>query len=288
MNSQQLSTKEWIERIVIAVMFTVVGSFIIIVFSQYRPMLPGFSDTLGRLGVILFLFISALLARRNKLLNPYWQMIFGLFVMIFAVSLDWWTAQFVQDSLGGFPNSPVGLALEKFKTVVVVALVIVLSTRFTGNSLGSVYLQRGDLKRGLTIGLIAFGICVAGAIPMSKLMFTGEDVSLSELIVWAPWILIAVLGNAANEELLFRGLFLRKLEPFFGKLLSNLLIVFVFTGLHLGVTYTQDQMIFLAVVVPLSLAWGYIMQKTDSAWGSILFHAGTDIPIFLAIFSTRF
>jgi membrane protease YdiL (CAAX protease family) len=97
--------------------------------------------------------------------------------------------------------------------------------------------------------------------------------------------LISVLANAAQEELLFRGLFLRKLQPFLGSLLSNLLIVFVFTLLHKGVTYSSNDYIFLAILIPLGLAWGYIMQKTDSIWGSILFHAGTDIPIFLGIFS---
>jgi membrane protease YdiL (CAAX protease family) len=35
----------------------------------------------------------------------------------------------------------------------------------------------------------------------------------------------------------------------------------------------------------LGLAWGYIMQKTDNAWGSILFHAGADILVFLGVFS---
>jgi hypothetical protein len=28
------------------------------------------------------------------------------------------------------------------------------------------------------------------------------------------------------------------------------------------------------------------MQKTDSVWGSILLHAGMDIPVMLGIFST--
>jgi membrane protease YdiL (CAAX protease family) len=87
------------------------------------------------------------------------------------------------------------------------------------------------------------------------------------------------------EELLFRGLFLRKLEPFFGKILSNLMIAFVFTVIHGSVNYTADQYLFLAILFPLALAWGYIMQKTDSLWGSILFHAGMDIPIMLGIFS---
>jgi membrane protease YdiL (CAAX protease family) len=97
--------------------------------------------------------------------------------------------------------------------------------------------------------------------------------------------LIFILANATNEELLFRGLFLRKLEPFYGKFISNFLIAFVFTGLHKGVTYTPDQYIFLVVLFPLALAWAYIMQKTDGLWGSILFHAGMDIPIMLGFFS---
>jgi len=288
MENNYLTAKGLIERIGLAVLFAAIGSLIIIVFSQYRPMLSGVYDLLGRIGLILILLIAALLAHRGMRLNKYWQLIFGLFIMAFAVSLDWWIARFMLDSLGVYTNTPAGLALEKLKTGIIVAIVIILLTRFSGSSLGSIYVQRGSLKRSITIGLIAFGIAVAGSIPMSKLMFAGEDMSLTEVLKWAPWILIAVLANATNEELLFRGLFLRKLEPFYGKFLSNCLIVLVFTGLHLGVTYTKDQMVFLVIVVPLALAWGYIMQKTDSVWGSILFHAGTDIPIFLAIFSTSF
>lgn len=288
MERKHLSAKELFGRIGLALLFSLIGSLIIIVFSQYRPLLSGVLDLLGRISLMLILLVAALLVRRSKSLHVYWHLIFGLFIMICAVSLDWWTARFILDSLGGYPNTPAGLALEKLKTAVVVLIAVIALTRFSGNSLGSIYVHRGDLKRGLTIGLITFGIAVAGSIPMSKLMFTGEDKSLAEVLKWAPWIFIAVLGNATNEELLFRGLFLRKLESFYGKFFSNCLIVLVFTGLHLGVTYTRDQMLFLIIVVPLALAWGYTMQKTDGVWGSILFHAGTDIPIFLAIFSVRF
>jgi membrane protease YdiL (CAAX protease family) len=40
-----------------------------------------------------------------------------------------------------------------------------------------------------------------------------------------------------------------------------------------------------AVTFPLALALGTIMQKTDSIWGSILLHAGLDIPVMLGISS---
>ena len=283
-----LSAKGLPGRMVVALLFSLVGSLIIIVFSPYRPLLSGAFDLLGRIGLMLLLFFAAWRVRRSQSLQHYWQVIFGLFIMLCAVSLDWWTARLILDSLGGYPNTPAGIALEKLKTMLVVVITILLLTRISGNSLGAIYVQRGRLKQGLSIGLIAFGIAAAGAIPMSRLMFTGGEVGLIDILNWAPWILLAVLANATNEELLFRGLFLRKLEPFYGKFLSNCLIVLVFTGLHLGVTYTQDQMLFLMVVLPLALAWGYIMQKTNSVWGSILFHAGTDLPVFLAIFSTRF
>jgi membrane protease YdiL (CAAX protease family) len=72
--------------------------------------------------------------------------------------------------------------------------------------------------------------------------------------------------------------------PFFGKFISNFLIAFVFTVLHKRAFYTSGEYIFLAVLFPLALAWGYIMQKTDSVWGSILFHAGMDIPVILGVF----
>lgn len=288
MENKSIPTGQVIGRIGLALVFALVGSIIIIVFSQYRPLLPTVFDLWGRLGLMISLLLAALLLRKSEKLSQYWHLIFGLFILVCAVSLDWWTARFVIDILGGYPNTPVGLALEKLKTLLMVAATIITLTRLSGKSMGSIFIQRGDLKKGLTIGLVAFTIALAGSIPMSKLMFAAEDFSLAEALRWAPWVLIIVLANAANEELLFRGLFLRKLEPFYGKLLANLLIVLVFTGLHLGVTYTRDQALFLVVVMLLAFAWGAVMQKTDSIWGSILFHAGTDIPIFLAIFSTRF
>ena len=70
-----------------------------------------------------------------------------------------------------------------------------------------------------------------------------------------------------------------------GVFASNLLMAIVFTLMHTGVEYTSDALLFLAILLPLALAWGSIMQKTDSLWGSVLFHAGTDIPVIIGILS---
>jgi membrane protease YdiL (CAAX protease family) len=90
------------------------------------------------------------------------------------------------------------------------------------------------------------------------------------------------------EELWFRGIFLKKFEPFLGSVLSLVLTSVVFTLAHIGATYADGfgLLRFLALLFPLSLAWGYVMQKTDSIWGSVLFHAGADLLViipFLAV-----
>jgi membrane protease YdiL (CAAX protease family) len=272
------------EKILLGLIFVLFGSLIIVVFSPYRPLMRGVYDTVGRLVLSGILLAAALFARKKAALERYWLVLFGLFILALAVSLDYWAAKILLSRID-VENSPRSFALEKVRTCLIVTIAVLSLTQLSGKSLGSIYVQRGKLKQSLLIGWIAFFVAAAGSIPMSGLLFTGEGIGFRDLWEWLPWILVFVFANAANEELLFRGLFLRKLEPFFGRFGSNCLIVLVFTALHLGVSYTQSQIIFLLVVIPLALAWGYLMQKTDTIWGSILFHAGTDIPIVLSLFS---
>jgi membrane protease YdiL (CAAX protease family) len=286
MKNHQTAT-EWIERFILALLFVGIGGFIMIVFKPWgKQYIDNPVDNyLWRLGVSVMLLVFALLARKNSRFGKFWQLLFALFILSAALSLDWVFGKFLYNSLQLSDAEPSGLVYEKLHEVVVIFCVVIIFTRLSGNSLGSIYLQKGNLKLGLLIGVIAFLVSVAGSIPMAGLLFKGEGLTVARVLPWAPWILLIVLANGAQEELLFRGLFLRKLEPFFGKFFSNCLIALVFTVLHQGSTYTSSEYIFLVILTPIALVWGYLMQKTDSVWGSILFHAGMDIPIFLGIFS---
>ncbi len=285
MDSRQVTASGWGERLILIFLFIIIGSLVMIVFSPLRPVLAWGADYLGRIGLIALLLIAAGLLRKSAHFSRYLPVSIGLLILAIAVSLDWIFARYLMDSLGVAGTSPASFAFLKLNEGFVVVGMVIFLTLMTGGSLGSIYIQKGNLKLGLMIGVIALLVCIAGSIPMAGLMFNSGDLSLTRVLSWIPWILISVLANAAQEELLFRGLFLRKLQPFLGRLLSNLLIVFVFTLLHKGVTYSSNDYIFLAILIPLGVAWGYITQKTDGIWGSILFHAGTDIPIFLGIFS---
>jgi membrane protease YdiL (CAAX protease family) len=289
MQNNHLSAREWGERFVLALLFIAIGSLIYSVFSPMRPLLDRGAlekvvDYLGRIGLITTLLAAVLLARKNKHLEKYGQVLLGLLIMAIAVSMDRIFGIYLIVYLGVSDTTAAGWAIQKLNECFVVVCMVITLTLVSGGSLGSIYIQKGNLKQGLSIGLIAFFLAAAGSIPMASL-FKAQDLTLARIVPWLPWLLIFVLANAAQEELLFRGLFLRKLQPFFGKLLSNFMIVFIFTLLHRGAGYSSSDLIFLAVLIPLALAWGYIMQKTDSIWGSILFHAGMDIPIMLGIFS---
>lgn len=285
MKNNRLSTREWGERLVLALLFVATGFLIFFVFSPLRPFLARGGDYLGRIGLIAILLTVFLLARKSKRFEKYGQVLLGLLIMAMAVSFDRIFSIYLIVYLGVTDTTAAGWAISKLNECAVVVCTVIALTQMSGGSLGSIYIQKGNLKLGLIIGLITFCLAAAGSTLMAAFLFKGQDLTLARIIVWLPWLLLFVLANAAQEELLFRGLFLRKLQPFFGRFLSNFLIVFVFTVLHNGAGYTSNEFIFLAALIPLALAWGYLMQKTDSIWGSILFHAGMDIPIMLGIFS---
>ncbi|BAI60832.1 hypothetical protein MCP_0760 [Methanocella paludicola SANAE] len=105
-----------------------------------------------------------------------------------------------------------------------------------------------------------------------------------------PAILVIVILNGIREELLYRGLFLKKYEPVFGPIVSNVLQALIFSLSHTvagrgAIAYTSFTLAFVVITFLLGLALGYLMRRTDSLLGPVLFHAGTDIPIFMGIIS---
>lgn len=288
MKDDSMATERWVQRVGLALLFLLFGLVIFVVFSHMRPMLPQTADLIGRIVMSAAFLAAALLARRSRRLERYWPVLFACFVASVATAIDYylpsrdWLLQLLHVSI----DTPVGLALDKLDSSVVIVASVIGLTLISGSDLSSLYLQKGQLRKSLTIGLIAFIVAAAGAIPVAQLFFGARNLQLGQVWSWLPWILIFVFANAFNEELLFRGLFLKKYGPLAGRFCANLVITIPFALHHAGVSYTPDALMFLAILLPLSLAWGFVMQKTDTLWGSVLFHAGTDIPVVLAIFST--
>ena len=98
----------------------------------------------------------------------------------------------------------------------IIVSIIILLTRVSGNSLGSIFLKKGNIKLGLIIGLAGFSFFALTSIPAAQYLFQGQNLNLGRVIAWLPWIIPIVLLNGIREELLYRGLFLKKFEPKLG------------------------------------------------------------------------
>jgi len=238
-------------------------------------------------GLILsFVFLlSAILLRGRKNLEDYWQVFFAFFIASSAIFIDF---------LVNIPSETMnGLVLDMLASTSMIVGIIILLTRISGNTLSSIFLKKGNIKIGMTIGLIGFLFFALTSIPAAEYLFQGQNLNLDKVIAWMPWIIPVVLLNGVREELLYRGLFLKKFESKLGLKTSNLLQAIIFSLSHsvAGVglnAYTPFIWVLVIFTFSLGLAWGYIMQRTESVLGSILFHAGTDVPVFIGIFSNIF
>jgi membrane protease YdiL (CAAX protease family) len=275
-------------RVGLFLFFLSCGLLVFVVFSHYFPIFEDKVDIIGRVVVGMAFLAAALAARRSERFKGYWLVLFAYFTALAAISIDRYASlsKWILPALDVEGSSPAGLAIEKLESSLLVIAVILALNHLAGQRPGALYIRRGNLRLGLTVGLVALAVMIATVIPVVGLFFKGVNLSWARILPWTPWVLICALSNASNEELLFRGLFIGKMEPFLGKLATNLATTIPFTLMHACVDYTPDTFVFLTLqVLPLSLAWCWLMQKTNSIWGSILFHAAMDIPVFVGLFS---
>jgi len=256
-----------------------VSGFLVFFVGGYFGAIPRGIRTVIKVGIpILFLALTVMLYRSERF-KGYWQLALAFCAASFGFLTAWLLSDWVLSFLNVTPDTMTGLAVTKFVDAVLIALPIILIIKTVDGDIGALYLKRGKLKWSLLIGGSSFVFFAV----LFCLQAQSLGIGFNRIVAWIPWILIFVLSNAFMEELHFRGLFLGRLEPFLGRGLANLAVAIVFTGVHAPVAYTPNIAPFLIILFFLALAWGYLIQKTDNLWGSLLFHAGADLLIIVGI-----
>jgi len=166
------------DRIIVLVIFLSLGSLIMLVFSPWHPMLNRKADYIGRLVLITVLFVASQVARKSPRFQKFWLVLFGLFILIFASSLSYISGIYLFKQLNVTDAIPSGWAIMKINEFVVVVGTVLILNKLGGLDLKSLYIQRGNLKLGLIIGLSTFLLATAGAIPMATL-FNAQNLTLS-------------------------------------------------------------------------------------------------------------
>jgi len=272
----------WLKKSSVFLLFFIVESlvFSIITLSAYLPptTLLGFHA-----GLTAALLIIALFLKRSEKGEIYWPVFYIFFVAGAAVLTSGLFSDDLMRLFGQTIATPQGIATAKFSESILRVIPILVLMPVMGFDWRSMYLKRGKIRIWLPIAIAAVIFFPAFAFFSISNSQTGV---LKKLLPLWPWILLFVLSNGFMEELLYRGLFLQKYEPFLGKGMSNILTATVFAIMHTQVTYAAQMIQFLVIVLVLSLMWGFLIHKSDSLWGAVLFHAAGDCLIIFGAFAS--
>jgi hypothetical protein len=280
-------------RLVLFVLFWMGGLLIFLLGGNtFRVFLTN-KNPLYEWGLTLCLLALVVIMLRVERLQKYWRIAYALFVAAFANALNLFLGNWLKYYLPAPGSEMQFLAIDKLSQAIPIVLAIILLTLLVGDDLGSIFLHRGNLRQGLKFGFISFGVftvifiviaILQSSAPASQGM-TASGVSLDTILAALPWILVFVFANGFMEELWFRGLFLKKLSPFLGATAAVLVTALVFGTTHSVATYITpaEQIIFPIIVFMLALVNGFVMLKTDSIWGSVLFHAGYDLLVIIPV-----
>lgn len=296
MQTSPEQTPTIVDRI-IGFLIYLVGGLLIFLYGANTFNLYPTNDNLGyEIALTCGLLTLTVIMQRIPRLQLYSKISGALFIASIANTINLVMGNFVGKSLQISGNSPQAFAIDKISQSVPIVLSILLLSLWIGDSFGSLFLKKGNLRLGLRFGLISYAIFAiifavilivqANAPRAIGLFATGF--SLKSVLVGLPWWLVFCFVNAFMEELWFRGVSLGKLAPVAGSAGSIIVTALVFGISHTAATYVTpvQSLLFGAIVVILGLVNAYMMLKTDSIWGSVLFHAGYDLLTILPIMAT--
>lgn len=251
------------------------------------------------LAVAAVLLVLALAARRSAELARYWEIPFAFFVFFAAGffgdgSISPFQHLFVSNVLheSTSTNNPLastvaGSVLAQVAGTVLLAAPIVALTLASRRNLAEIFIAK---PRGLWTLVVAVIVFVA----VWFLALRGRTASFfpihgtltaSRFLSLTPALIVLVLLNGFREEIWFRALFPNKYGRFLSPALANVLAAVIFTSFHVEVKYAASVAIFLVYTLVIGLIAGWLMQRSGSLLASTIFHAATDIPIFLVCLS---
>ena len=264
-----------IELFSLVVIFLLVGG--LIGATAYVAYLPAQVRVTLRVLMPVITLAGWLISARVKRL----QKVQGLASGFFAVSLGLLLALFFGDLplkwLELTPTTIKGIAVAKFSESLPIILMILIIHFALGGKAGGLFLKAGRLK----VGLISTAVGVVILLGIASLQALGLGLTWARIAPDLPWILIFIFSNAFLEELWFRSLFLKKLEPLTGQVAAILLTSLVFGVVHISSTYVIDSLSFVGVTFGLGVLWSWLMFKSDSIWPAVVIHAAGDVLVMI-------
>lgn len=271
-------------RIGLLTIFLICGLVVFVFSSSYFSTFPTNTSGLFKVGIAIFFLTAALISSRIDLLHQYWRVLYGFFVASMVNVFSWYFALYLRDGIFevlnlSLSNTP-GMTFAKvFEAIITIGTIVIL-IKLAGENLASLYLSRGNLQWSITIGILALVNLTASAI----LLAGDRNQDMAGVVQKIPWLLLFAIANGFMEELWFRGLFLKRLQPHIGPWGAVWLTSIWFGLLHVFAVYVSGvgAVIFGVLTLSLGIVFALVMQKTRNIWGAGTFHAAADINMFIS------
>jgi len=242
--------------------------FLVVSFTLFNS-IPNNTKLIIRL-VLIVVFFGLWRFFSVKNLEKFKDIAFALlalniaFLIVSVFTSDFWSLDM---------ETSKGFALSKLSDAIIISLILIGSFVLAGYKLKSIYITRGRLIPGLIIGTIFFLLFTYLALNNPQELPESDFLKNNYI-----WILVFVFANGFMEELVFRGIMLKKLHEFFNPLWS--------AAPHLLVNYRSDTMVFGVIVFVLGMLCGFSMHYSKSIIAPWLIHAGADLMIIIPVFAT--
>jgi membrane protease YdiL (CAAX protease family) len=264
------------------VLVLVAGGFIGI--AGYYALIP-FETRMWMRLILAAIFLAAMIVFwRNKPARETCLAFFAVSVGLYVAGLIGGT---LTSWLGISDQDPRGFAINKINETLPIILVILLAVLLSRRKLSTLYLSGGRVGRSLIYGLV-----VGAALFLYFLSQGGWQVFQAEamktLLPMIGWMTIFSIFNGFMEELWFRGLFLSRFEWLLGRSWAFWITAITFGMLHIFGSFngTLGTLLLSSFTVLLGIAFGYIVQKTNSIWGAVLGHFFADFFMMVGYFAT--
>jgi membrane protease YdiL (CAAX protease family) len=274
----------WLQHLGLFILFLVCEAAIFIFGSNYFDVYPTNKNLNFNLILTVVFLVVALWFKLDQRLNKFWQIVFALFIASAVTTttslIGGWNVAF----LGWFSaveDTSKGQAINKVYETLMVVLPILVLVKLSGADLGSIFLKRGNLKLGLSIGALVFFFLATATFMFAVERFTSADMLVAAVI----WGLVFSFVNSFMEELWLRGIFLKRFAPLIGINGAVWVTSLIFALMHSFAFYFDPfALTFFAVnTLALGLGCGYLMMKSDNIWGAMLIHAASDFFLFVAV-----
>ncbi len=270
---------------VVLFLFFIGCSFLVFNIGGYNSFVPTDMVLLVRFCVVVVAFIPTFILYRTKgRWNRYWKLSYAFWVTSIGMLLAWFFGRLYQLIPGLSTSTVEGVAVAKIAEVLPIISAILVGMWLVDKDFTPIYLKGGDLKKSLKLGLVA---SLTAFIPFILLGGLGLSASPAMILSWLPWMCAFAIGNAFMEELMVRGIFLKKYETIFGERPALVLTSVIFGVLHqaiIGYTDLVSFSVFMGMTVILGYIWGFVIQKSNNIWGAVLAHTVADIFFVLVVF----